>query len=91
MPIVCVEDNEDEVFLLRHAFQQAQIPNPLEVVTNGPDAMSYLAGVDRRLDGEAKPFPCLVLLDLLLPGMSGLEIPEWIRAQPALASLVVII
>jgi CheY-like chemotaxis protein len=44
--ILVVEDNEDHVFLLRHAFQKAEVTNPLQVVSTGDDAIAYLAGTE---------------------------------------------
>lgn len=90
-PIFYVEDGENEVLLLRHAFEAAEIPNPLHVVRDGQQAMTYLSGASMFRNGEAECLPRLVLLDLHLPGMSGLEVLEWIRGQPALPTLVVII
>jgi CheY-like chemotaxis protein len=53
--------------------------------------MTYLAGAAAARNGEASLFPCLVLLDLHLPGIPGLDVLAWIRAQPALTTLVVIV
>jgi CheY-like chemotaxis protein len=89
--ILYVEDDEHEVLLLRHCFEAAGIKHPLHVVGDGNEAMTYLGRAALDGDGGPHPMPRLVLLDLHLPGMSGLEVLEWIRAQPALTNLVVIL
>ena len=90
-PILCVEDDENEVALLRHVLKEAGICNPLHVVAGGQQAITYLAGASLLRNGEADLFPCLVLLDLHLPDVPGLKVLEWIRAQPPLTTLVVIV
>ena len=90
-PILHVEDSEEDVFLLRYAFQRADIKTPVQVVGDGQEAIDYLAGIGKFANREEFPLPCLVLLDLKLPHKMGLEVLEWIRQQPALKSLVVII
>jgi CheY-like chemotaxis protein len=88
--ILQVEDDENDIFLLRHAFTRAGITHPLHTVTNGQQAMDYLSGVPPYDDRRLYPLPCLVLLDLKLPLVSGLEVLKWIRAQSALRTLIVI-
>jgi CheY-like chemotaxis protein len=89
--ILHVEDDENDVFFLQNAFQQAGIVNPVHVVKDGLEAIEYLGGAGRYADREEFPLPCLVLLDLKLPGMHGLEVLDWIKQQPSLRRIVVII
>jgi two-component system, response regulator len=89
--ILYVEDEEEEVLLTRRAFQSAGIRQPLNVVTDGRQAITYLTEWGLGDDASEIMVPCLVLLDLHLPGLSGLEVLEWIRSQPALGHLVVIL
>ncbi len=94
MPQNCVlhvEDDENDVLLLDLAFKQAGITTPVQVVSDGQQAIDYLARVGRFADREKYPAPRLVLLDLNLPGKNGLEVLDWIRDQPALKDLVVIV
>ena len=86
-PILVVEDSEDQVFLLRHAFQKVGIANPVQVVTCGEDAIDYLSGVGRYSDWKEFRLPSVVLLDLNLPGLNGLAVLRWIRQQPGLRAL----
>ena len=94
MPQKCilhVEDDEDDVLLLSLAFKQAGITTPIQVVADGQQAIDYLARVGPFADREKYPRPSLVLLDLNLPRKNGLEVLDWIRDQPALKDLVVIV
>ena len=89
--ILQVEDDDNDVFLLKRVFDQAGISSPLHVVRNGQLAIDYLSGAGGFADRQTHPLPCLVLLDLNLPKKNGLEVLEWIRHQPRLKSLVVVL
>lgn len=89
--ILHVEDRPEDVFLLEYAFKRAEIQNPVQVVVDGQQAIDYLAGSGQFADRAHFPLPCLVLLDLKLPYKMGTEVLEWIRKQPSLRSLIVII
>src|SRR5215472_15788619 len=89
--ILLVEDQENDIQLIRRAFVKAQLPNPLQVVRDGDEAIAYLAG-ERRFNNRAEfPLPRLILLDLKLPGTHGFGVLKWIRAQPGLKSLIVVV
>jgi CheY-like chemotaxis protein len=85
--ILLVEDNEDHVFLLEHAFQRAEVTNPLHVATTGEDAIAYLGGTEPYADWNKFHLPTLVLLDLKLPGCDGFHVLKWIRQHPGLKAL----
>jgi CheY-like chemotaxis protein len=89
--VLFVDDDQDWVELLRTAFGRAGIINPMHGVTDGPEAMRYLRGEGPYTDRAAHPLPKLVLLDLRLPGMHGFQLLQWIRRQPQLAELAVVI
>jgi CheY-like chemotaxis protein len=89
--ILQIEDNENDILFLRRAFQKAQVPNPLYSVRSGRQAVEYLSGIGDYADREKYPMPCLVLLDLKMPGMFGLEVLKWIREQPEFKMLIVLI
>jgi len=85
-----VEDDPNDVFFLQHAMKKAGVANPIQVAIDGQQAIDYLKGAGKFADRELFPLPCLVLLDLKLPHVMGLEVLKWIRSQP-LEHLVVII
>jgi CheY-like chemotaxis protein len=85
--ILVVEDNEDHVFLLKHAFQKAEATNPLHVASTGEDAIAYLEGTGKYSDWQQFPLPAIVLLDLKLPGLTGFDVLKWIRQHPGLKAL----
>jgi len=90
-PILLVEDNPRDVESIQRAFRQARMTNPIKVVTDGTAAMEYLSGAGIYGDRSQYPFPLLVLLELNLPKVSGLKVLQWIRRQPALEQLRVVI
>src|SRR5579864_2605462 len=89
--ILLAEDEEDYVLLIREAFAKADVRNPLYVVSNGQDAMAYLKGEGEYANREEYPLPDLLLVDLKLPRYSGVEILGWIRSQPGLSGLRVLV
>src|SRR5437899_640674 len=89
--ILQVEDEANDVFLLQRAFLQAGIANPVQVATDGEMAIEYLGGRGPFGDRNKYPLPRLVLLDLKLPRQSGREVVQWIRSQPGLKKLIVIV
>ena len=89
--ILLVEDNEDDVFLMKRALKAAGITNPLLVVEQGRQAIDYLSGAEQFSDREQHPLPAVVFLDLKLPIKSGLEVLAWIRGQAQFEKLVVLV
>ena len=85
-----VEDNESDVLLMKEAFFKAEIPNPLRIVTCGDQAIAYLTGVPPFNDRLVHPLPLVLLLDFKLPGKNGFEVLDWVRRQPTLKRLVII-
>jgi len=63
----------------------------LQVVRDGREALAYLAGKELYAKRADYPLPCLVLFDLKMPKMSGLDVLRWIRSQPAHLALRVIV
>ena len=89
--ILLVEDDEADILLLRRAFRNAHIANPLIEVRDGQAAIQYLAGEGDYADRTRCPIPFLILLDLRLPKLSGFEVIAWLRDQPHLAHLIVVV
>ena len=89
--VLYAEDEENDAFFLKRAFKQAQVPNPLIVVPDGQAAIDYCSGIGSFADRSENPLPALLLLDLKMPKKSGAEVLEWIRQQPSVSSLPVIV
>ncbi len=89
--ILIAEDNEDHVTLIKTAFVRACFLNPLQVVNDGVEAIAYLKGEGNYADREQFPLPALLLLDLKMPNKDGFEVLEWIRHQPTLRDLRVVV
>jgi CheY-like chemotaxis protein len=89
--ILLVEDNEDDVLLIRREFQRACLPNSLQVASSGPQAIAYLTGSGIFSDRVQYPFPTLVLLDINMPGSDGFAVLKWIRRQSLFAQLCVVV
>lgn len=89
--MLLVEDNEDDVFAMRRALKKSGIINPLEVATDGQQALDYLAGARCYADRASYPPPFIVFLDLKLPYVHGFEVLSWLRQQPVLSSVIVVV
>ncbi len=89
--ILLVEDDPNDVFLMKRALKGAAITNPLHIAEDGQQAIDYLAGTDQFADRTAFPLPNLVFLDLKLPYKSGFEVLEWIRIHPSMDSTLIVV
>lgn len=90
LSVLVVEDDSTDVLMIRRAFKKAQITAPLQIVDNGDSAVDYLLGRPPYDDRAACPLPAVILLDLKLPRRSGLEILDWLRQQPGLRRIPVV-
>ncbi len=86
-----VDDNKDDVLLIRRAFEKAKVLNPLHVVNSGEEAIEYLSGNAKYANRAEYPLPTLVLLDIKMPRVDGFDVLRWIRLQPELSTLRVVI
>jgi CheY-like chemotaxis protein len=89
--ILLVEDDENDAFLMERAFGKAGVPVRLQVVRDGREALRYLRGEGDFADRRRFPVPRLVLLDLNLPHVRGLDVLKQIRADPHLRQLLVVV
>jgi len=89
--VLLVEDDENDRLLIERAFDKGRIANPIHSVTNGEDAVAYLAGSGVYANREEHPLPVMMLLDLKLPRKSGLEVLAWVREQVGLKRLPVVV
>jgi CheY-like chemotaxis protein len=71
--------------------RKMQVANPVQVAADGQQAIDYLQGAGRFADRETFPLPCLILLDLKLPHVMGLDVLKWIRQQPGEPLVVIVL
>ena len=83
--LLLVEDNADDAFLFRRALEKSRLDCCLQVAKTGSEAVAYLQDLDQH------PRPDLMFLDLNLPGLDGFGVLKWIRDQPHLSTLPVVI
>lgn len=89
--ILLVESEEEEVFTFKNAVRAAKIDQLIFRVKSGEDAIAYLSNKGKYASKRDLPLPSLILLDLKLPGISGFEVIQWIRGQPTLSLLRVVV
>lgn len=89
--ILLVEDNADDALLLKDAFHEVNIINSILVLENGKKAIAYLKGEGIYANRKQYPLPILILLDLKLPILSGFEVLKWLKQQPILKRIPVLI
>ncbi len=89
--ILLVEDNADDEALTLHAFQQQRIGNKVVVVRDGVEALDYLFGRGQYAERDLADAPAVVLMDLKLPRLDGLEVLRQLRADARTRSLPVVV
>src|SRR5207249_9328522 len=89
MPILLVEDNPADVELTLRAFKRRKLSNPVAVARDGEEALDY---VHRRgVFGDGAPIPGLILLDLRLPKIDGLEVLRQLKSHPVYRNIPVVV
>lgn len=86
-PVLLVDDNADDLFVLRARLMRGGVENPIESFEAGEEAMAYM----KRLMEGAGPLPCTVFLDLRMPRCGGFEVLKWIKSHEALSGVRVVI
>lgn len=89
--ILLVEDDPDDVFIFKRVLKAARIVNPVTVAEHGQDAIHYLTHQGKYSDQEQHPLPFVMFLDLKMPYIDGFEVLTWMREQPSLQSIVVVV
>jgi two-component system, response regulator len=89
--ILLVEDNDDDAELTRMAFREAKISNPVVRVEDGVEALDYLFARGKHASRDVTDHPAIVLLDLNLPRLSGLEVLAALRTDERTKHLPVVV
>jgi CheY-like chemotaxis protein len=89
--ILLVDDSEDDLSLMKHACQAAHFKPSVQTLSNGEEAITYLKGEGIYVDRAKFPLPTVMLLDLNMPRVSGFDVLAWVRTQPVLKRLSIIV
>ncbi len=79
--VLLVEDELNDIFLVKRAFKMAWMRNPLQIVTDGEEAISYLRGVGKYADRVLHPLPRLIVMDIKMPRLSGFDVLRWVKQE----------
>jgi CheY-like chemotaxis protein len=89
--ILLVDDSENDLMLMRAAFERAGYQCELQTARDGEQAIAYLEGAGQYSDRTKFPLPQLVLLDLNMPRKTGFDVLAWARSQPQFRNIPIII
>lgn len=89
-PILLAEDSKHDVLFVKRAFKKNKISNPLTVVPNGQACLDYLRNQGKYTDVESNPRPGIILMDINMPVMDGIEALKEIKADPDLKVIPII-
>ncbi|NEU82836.1 response regulator [Nostoc sp. UIC 10630] len=90
-PVLLAEDNVADLIFIQRAIRKANVPFSLQVVSNGEEAVRYLLGEEQYADRKLYPFPALLISNMKMPRMNGLELLAWVKQQPNFQNLPVIV
>ncbi len=89
--ILLIEDDNVDVMSVRRAFEQNKVTNPLYVVGDGEEGLAFLRHEGKFTKPGSSPRPTLILLDLKMPRMSGLEMLPILKGDPDLRHIPVVV
>ena len=89
--ILVADDDQNDVFFLRRAFQKSGVNHAVIAVSDGQQAIDYLQGEADYGDRARFPVPVLLLLDLKMPKVDGFDVLAWMRTRPELEGLPVVV
>ena len=90
-PILLVEDNSSHVLLVRRFLAKGGLANPIHAWNDGADAIAYLQGIGEYADRSRHPLPALVITDLGMAGVGGMEVLRATRETPGLGRTPVVV
>ena len=89
--ILVADDDQNDVFFLRRAFQKSGVNNAVIHVSDGQEAIDYLLGEANYRDRARYPVPALLLLDLKMPKVDGFDVLTWLKTRPEFEGLPVVV
>jgi CheY-like chemotaxis protein len=89
--VLYVEDEESDRIFMERAFGKAGLGQALRMAVNGQEAIDYLSGNGPYANRDQHPLPGIVLLDLNMPVVTGFEVLQWMKEDPQLTALPVVI
>jgi len=89
--VLLVEDDLNDIFLVKRAFKMARLSDPLQVVTDGQEAINYLKGQGKYADRQSYPLPKLIVMDIKMPRLTGFEVLEWVKGDGGLLRRIPIV
>ena len=90
MHVLYAEDDENDAFFMQRAFAKLHQADALRIVPNGRQAVAYLNAEEPYADRNKYPLPDILLLDVKMPELSGLEVLAWARAQPRFSRQIIV-
>jgi CheY-like chemotaxis protein len=91
VPILVADDDAQDTMLVQLAVKRASLSLHLSSVADGEEAIDYLMGRAQFSDRKAHPFPKMLLLDLKMPRLNGFDVLNFVRQQPGLKQLPIVI
>lgn len=81
-PILIAEDDENDIVILEHALRQVGFANPVHVCRDGAEVLAYFCGQGPFADRAKFPFPRILITDLKMPKVDGMQILKWLHEHP---------
>jgi CheY-like chemotaxis protein len=89
--ILLAEDSPDDVILFLHVMEKSGLCNPVIVVNDGDEVIAYLRGEREFADRNKFPMPEILMLDLRMPKVDGVQVLQWIRTQHNLPEFLIVV
>jgi two-component system, response regulator len=89
--ILMVEDNPDDAQLVARQLEHSALKHELRVVPDGREAIDYLSRATQHAGGNSLHLPCLLIIDLKVPGVDGFALIEWVRKNPQTRQIPIIV